>query len=652
MSIQESALIENYSSSLSAGQAALFIGAGMSVQSGIVNWKELLSKPAKQIGLKADEVTDLPRLAEYCARKLGKNVLIQHIMDNLCTDIRPTENHRILAQLPVRVIWTTNYDNLLEKAFEETKIQIEVRRRDTDFMSSNPHAKIYINKMHGDIDAREEIIITSSDYEKYPHSHHLMATKFLDAATDSTLLFLGVGFIDPNFSHIMGELASRFGTRVRTHYAIMLTPDKSKLNEFNLFVEDLERYGIRVVAVNTPEDITRILGAILSMCDNNKEYEILVGQDERNKYLVKNLELIVQRNESTPPKIRLCQVFSSFAISNEPEYIQMEPSTNIDDHMAMLMREHSAFEALVSERGAHLDLMLCPPANFQPKHEVRYRNILEWLKTHAKMSNIRVKCTKIDFFTNKIIVENNFSMLANYNPRSGYDENRVYKSSKILSEHVKAFDDFFKNAEYAGDIHETIEFYESMLKKFQHRDNVKGALLSSEIKHKWMQFELKMDVAIIPVLGEIRYTYMNHPGSVLIIPILPSGKLLLVEQYRYLMGSFSIEFPSGSLEKSDLTKSLGAIRELKEETGYVSTQWEQIGEFYTSNGSSNEVMTVFIAKDIKHAENHREHPDAQEKITVKILDMEEVQQLIRDGTIKDAPTITALQFFKEHNLNE
>ncbi len=647
MFINESTLIENYSNRLSAGQAALFIGAGMSVQSGIVDWKKLLSQPAEQIGIDVNEFPDLPLLAEYCAQNLGRNVLIQTILDNIYGNVKLSESHRILAKFPIHEIWTTNYDDLLEKAFEEIQIPIDVRRRDTDYLSSNPKAKVYINKMHGDINAKEEIIITSSDYESYWNSHNIMATRFLNVAAESTLLFLGIGFTDPNFRHIMSNLKSRFGTAVRTHYAIMLKPSHSN-SQFKYFVQNLSKYGIRIVLADTPEDISRILKVILDRCDSNKEYEILIGQDERNRFLVKHFERLAQYQGSTLPKIRMSQVFSAFAISNDPEYAKMEPINDIDNHMAMLMRERNALEYLVSVKGTQLDLLLCPPPYFQAQHEVRYRNILNWLKSHDTLPNLRVRCGKMNYFKNTVIVENDFSILANYNPRSGYDENRVYRDHRRVYDHIETFDRQFENAELSRNIQETIKLYELMLNRFHVEKNAEWELVNSEVKHQWMHLQLRTDIANVRGQGELSYTYVNHPGSVLIVPILPSGKLILVEQYRYLIGTNSIEFPSGALEESDLTKLVCAKRELEEETGYISERWEQLIEFYTTNGLTNEVMTIFIATGIER--KHEAQYDSAEIKSVKEFEVSEVQKLISDGTIKDGPTLLAFEYLKQVRL--
>jgi ADP-ribose pyrophosphatase len=397
-------------------------------------------------------------------------------------------------------------------------------------------------------------------------------------------------------------------------------------------VENLSKYGIRIVLADTPEDISRILKAILDRCDYNKEYEILVGQDERNKFLVKHFEHLAQFQGSTPPKIRMCQVFSSFAISDNPEYAKMEPTIDVDNHMAMLIRERNALENLVSAKGAQLDLLLCPPTYFQAQHKIRYRNILDWLKTHETLKNIRVRCGKLDFYRNTVIVENDFSILADYNPRSGYDENRVYRDQRRIDDHIETFDRQFESAELSRNIQETIKLYELMLNRFHVEKNAEWVLVNSEVKHQWMRFQLKTDITDVPGHGELRYTYVDHPGSVLIVPILPSGKLILVEQYRYLMGANSIEFPSGGLEQSDITKLLCAQRELEEETAYISTQWEQLIEFYTTNGLTNEVMTIFVATGIERKQDA--HFDSAEIKGVKEFSVGEVQKLISDRIIR------------------
>lgn len=154
-----------------------------------------------------------------------------------------TENHRLIAHLPASEIWTTNYDDLLERAFKDAGKTYHVKRQDANLFMSRPDAAVDIYKMHGDFDSPpDQIVITLTDYDQYDQRYPVMASKFFNVLADTTLLFLGFGFSDPNFRRIMGSLASRSGGNSRPHYAVMLalTPaDAHEARRFELFLDTL-----------------------------------------------------------------------------------------------------------------------------------------------------------------------------------------------------------------------------------------------------------------------------------------------------------------------------------------------------------------------------------------------------------------------------
>ncbi len=49
---------------------------------------------------------------------MNRSGLHKRLLEEFPTDAEPTENHRLLARLPVAVYWTTNYDRLIERALE------------------------------------------------------------------------------------------------------------------------------------------------------------------------------------------------------------------------------------------------------------------------------------------------------------------------------------------------------------------------------------------------------------------------------------------------------------------------------------------------------------------------------------------------------
>lgn len=110
----------------------------------------------------------------------------------------------------------------------------------------------------------------------------------------------------------------------------------------------------------------------------------------------------------------------------------------------------------------------------------------------------------------------------------------------------------------------------------------------------------------------------NSTGIVLVIPITESGEFVFIRQFRPAFGSFVIEFPAGLNDKSESLIEV-AKRELIEETGLTTDEIVFLAEGPISSGLSTEVITVYVAKNVKEApeELRRQYPpDDTENIEV------------------------------------
>ena len=121
--ISDSTFIREYTRELHNRNAAVFGGAGLSMDSGYVDWKGLLRDIIQDLGLDPDKEHDLVTLAQYHCNRAGgnKTQLTETILNHFATTKTPTQNHRVLARLPIHTYWTTNYDKLIEKALEDAK---------------------------------------------------------------------------------------------------------------------------------------------------------------------------------------------------------------------------------------------------------------------------------------------------------------------------------------------------------------------------------------------------------------------------------------------------------------------------------------------------------------------------------------------------
>ena len=91
--------------------------------------------------------------------------------------------------------------------------------------------------------------------------------------------------------------------------------------------------------------------------------------------------------------------------------------------------------------------------------------------------------------------------------------------------------------------------------------------ISSQTVYKGNFLDVKKDNVVLPNGKNSTREWINHPGAVVIVPILSNGKIALIRQFRYAMGSEFIELPAGKIDKRE-TPDECAIRELEEEIGF------------------------------------------------------------------------------------
>ena len=154
-----------------------------------------------------DRESDLIALAKYHVNfRQGRDRINQLLIDEFVEDVQLTKNHDLIASLPVTSIWTTNYDDLIERALENAAKRIDVKRRAVDFGTSRRNSHVVIYKMHGDRTAPNEAVLTKEDYESYETSRSTFTIALKGDLLQKTFLFLGVGFNDPNIGHIFGRV--------------------------------------------------------------------------------------------------------------------------------------------------------------------------------------------------------------------------------------------------------------------------------------------------------------------------------------------------------------------------------------------------------------------------------------------------------------
>ncbi len=131
---------------------------------------------------------------------------------------------------------------------------------------------------------------------------------------------------------------------------------------------------------------------------------------------------------------------------------------------------------------------------------------------------------------------------------------------------------------------------------------------------------------------------ITHPGAAAIVPVIDKDTVILLYQYRHALGKNIWEIPAGLIEP-DESPSICAKRELTEETGYIAESMENIGKIAPSPGYSNEIIHLYIAKDLTET---KQNLDSDEIIQVHKISFNKALKMISDGDIVDSKTISGL----------
>ncbi|MGV8898663.1 MAG: SIR2 family protein [Burkholderiaceae bacterium] len=265
------AFIKSFVKDLDERNVAIFAGAGMSKAVGYVNWPELLSDIAEEIGLSVDKEHDLISLAQYHVNHKGSNAgLAKKILQEFSEQAEESESHRILSRLPIPTYWTTNYDALIENSLEKAFKVVDTKHSVGQLADAKPKRDVVVYKMHGDVTMPREAIISKEQYEGYFKSHEAFITALSADLISKTFLFIGFSFTDPNLDYVLSRL--RLSSPIRDHYCIMkkvsrLPEDDDELFQYKtrkqeLKILDLKRYRIQTLQVDDFDSVSQILAEI------------------------------------------------------------------------------------------------------------------------------------------------------------------------------------------------------------------------------------------------------------------------------------------------------------------------------------------------------------------------------------------------------
>jgi ADP-ribose diphosphatase len=171
--------------------------------------------------------------------------------------------------------------------------------------------------------------------------------------------------------------------------------------------------------------------------------------------------------------------------------------------------------------------------------------------------------------------------------------------------------------------------------------NKKAKILKSEVIFEGKSFGVRRDELIEPTGVRTVREVVTHPGSVVVLPVRPDGKIVLVRQYRHATGQYLWELVAGRMEKGENPRK-GAARELVEETGYRAKKFTVFLELFPTPGFLEERMYLLLAEGLTAGEAE---PEEDEKLIVRAYSKKQLEEMIRRGKMRDAKSIAGLLFY-------
>lgn len=142
------------------------------------------------------------------------------------------------------------------------------------------------------------------------------------------------------------------------------------------------------------------------------------------------------------------------------------------------------------------------------------------------------------------------------------------------------------------------------------------------------------------------YYTLRFPHWVNIVPVTAHGEVILVQQYRHATGKIHLEAPGGAIDRGE-NPQLGAIRELREETGYISNQWILLAENHPNPALQDNLIYTYLALGCE--DTGEQELDPYEDIQVVKKPLSQIEELVRQGYI-DHTIVVASVFHALHYL--
>lgn len=197
--------IENIRKAHNESYLSIFAGAGISTESKLPKWGDLIHELQKRLYGDTKENEDYLVFAEKFYNQFGESFYYQTLKSLIPDNAKPNDLHLGIVKLNIKNLITTNWDNLFEQAINEEGRFFNIIKSDKDIGSSTGFTKFI--KMHGSLD-ENNIVFKEQDYLEYSKHFPLIENYIKGVFSTDTVILLGYSLSDQNVKQIISWVNS------------------------------------------------------------------------------------------------------------------------------------------------------------------------------------------------------------------------------------------------------------------------------------------------------------------------------------------------------------------------------------------------------------------------------------------------------------
>ncbi|MCF0091964.1 MULTISPECIES: NUDIX domain-containing protein [unclassified Micromonospora] len=174
----------------------------------------------------------------------------------------------------------------------------------------------------------------------------------------------------------------------------------------------------------------------------------------------------------------------------------------------------------------------------------------------------------------------------------------------------------------------------------EHRYEVR----SREERYRGRIFDVVTEEVTMPGGGTALRDLVRHVGAVAVVALDDAGQVVLIRQYRHPVGRHLWELPAGLMDVSGEELPAAALRELAEEADLTAGRVDVLVDLHSSPGFTNEIVRVFLARDLADVPASERHERRDEEADLQIVRMalDEAVDMVLAGEITNASAVAGL----------